>query len=273
MKSETNAILVPWDFTEKCDFALKHAVNFAKAINDEILLVHFTSGSKVQSAKSQLAQIASANEAATGVKTGVEVKTGNVIAGLSEFSNATNASLVVMKTDGVKGTQKYFGSRAMKVVFGTKVPSIVVQAPPRRDEYKIIVFPIDYSFESKEKLHWVKWISKIYKTQIQIITPDIADGTLRNKIKNNVIFAKNIMSDEGIDYEIIVGAGKGDFAKATMDFAGKAEADLIMAMMPKDIGFRDYLAGGRTQKTLANPQKTPIFTINPRQLRKFGSFR
>ncbi|MBI4646363.1 MAG: universal stress protein [Bacteroidia bacterium] len=273
MKLEKKAIFIPWDFTSSCEYAFQHAMNFTGLLESEIVLVHII-GNPKQEKETQNKLDAEAKNLYNKYK--VEPKTlvrvGKLYSTITDISKEFETSLYVMKTDGVKGMQKYFGSRAIKIIFETQVPFIVVQAPPKKKEYNSIVFPIDYSFESKEKLHWVKWLSRIFKTQVQIITPDIVDSGHRQKIKNNVIFTKNILNDELIDYEIIVGAGKGEFANAVMNFANKSDSDLIIVMVPKDVGFQEFLSGSKAQRIIANPYKVPVFAINPRNIRRLGGF-
>ncbi len=269
MAQEKKVIIVPWDATENCFFALQHAASFARKLDNEVLVLKFKCKKKTGPEKFKKAIDEVKN---SGVEVTVKEGEGTIFH-LPENLEKFNVSLVVLRSEPVKGMQKYFGSRTLKIIHGSTHPFLVVKGAPRREEYANIVFPIDYTFESKEKLHWIKWLAKIYKTQIQIITPDITDGVLRQKIKNNVIFAKNILNDEDINFEIIVGAGKGEFGKAIMNFANKVEADLIMSMMPKDVGFKDYLSGATTQRILDNPYNVPVFLINSRKLRKYGGFR
>jgi nucleotide-binding universal stress UspA family protein len=274
MKLDKKAILVPWDYTQKCEYAFLHAINFSKILDNEIVLLHIVAnGGKKASEQSKLDAVAEDLEKKHGVKPKTYIKDGKLTTVFHQIPKEINASLCIMKTDGYKGMQKYFGSRAIKMIFGTEVPFLVIQDKPSRENYGNIVFPIDYSFESKEKLHWIKWLARYFKCTVQIVTPDISDGALRTKIKQNVIFAKNIFHDENIPFEIIVGAGKGEFAAAIMNFANKVDADLIIAMAPKDIGFKDFMNGSRCQRLLVNKHKVPIFCINPRKLRKFGGFR
>ena len=69
-----------------------------------------------------------------GVKVKTHVARGTIFKQIPEFVNDRKASLVVMGTHGMSGMQKLTGSWALKVIAKSKVPYIVVQAPPTDNE-------------------------------------------------------------------------------------------------------------------------------------------
>ena len=76
-----------------------------------------------------------------------------------------------------------------------------------------------------------------------------------------------------MNYEISTVEGKKNFAIETIDFAKDNNADLILIVSTKNIGFSDYVLGASEQYIIANSAKIPVMVINPREdLTKFMGF-
>ena len=73
------------------------------------------------------------------------------------------------------------------------------------------------------------------------------------------------MSKYGIEYEIHTAKSKGNFETQLVDFAIDINADLILVMTTKNIGFTDYVFGASEQSIIANNAKVPILCVNPRK--------
>lgn len=270
---EKNKILVTWDFTELSEYALAHANRFASITNNEIALIHIVKKSKeIEEATKKLNHVADEANKKYGRRPEAIVREGSIFTTISETASDIGANLVLMGTHGIRGMQKLTGSWALKVIVSSKVPFVVVQDPPKNDRYENIVFPVDFKSESREKLNWVNYLARYYKLKVRIIRPNVSDEDLKKKVNSNILFAKKILDSKGIDYDISTAEGS-DFPQATIDFAEKINADLVLIMTTKDIGFNDYLLGAHEQKIIANTAKVSVMCVNPREdIRKFGGF-
>jgi nucleotide-binding universal stress UspA family protein len=179
--------------------------------------------------------------------------------------------MVVMITHGMRGMQKLTGSWALKVIVGSRVPFLVVQEPPQKDDYTKIVFPVDFKSENKEKLRWAEYMSRYFKTKIYLFSNTGKDGSVDSRTKANVVFCKNFLEEKKIDYELVLAKHKVPFSEETIDFAKEINADLIIIMTTRDIAFHDYILGAHEQYIIANSAKVPVMVINPRtDLMKYG---
>ena len=159
----TKNILVPWDFTPSSIYALEHAVKIAKIRNYNISLLHIIKHSKEEANyQIKLNEIARETQSKTGISTTVLIQNGDVLTTISELASLPDTELVIMKTDGITGSQKYTGSRAIKIMRGSKSPFIVVQKSPMDSLFHKIVFPIDYRTENKEIVNSLLTLSKVY---------------------------------------------------------------------------------------------------------------
>jgi len=269
--SQNNVILVPWDFTEVSGYALEHAKVVSKQSGNHIALIHIVKTEKeVEEAKVKLDALALENEKTTGIKTLSIVKEGSIFTTIGEVASEVEANLVIMGTHGIKGMQRLTGSWALKVIVSSEVPFIVVQDPPANSKYENIVFPVDFRKETREKLNWVNYLSKYYNVKINIFKRN--DAALRKSIEGNITFTKKFLQNHGIDYSIITEKGKHPFAVETINFAKEINADLILIMTAKNLGFADFVMGPDEQYIIANAAKVPVMCINPRPVQLSGSF-
>ena len=275
MDEKKGIILVPWDFSQMAEYALEHAVKFSGIKGNPITLLHVVKSSKeMLEAEKKLETVADVTSKKFNVTPNFVVKEGNIFSTITEIANSEGAELVIMGTHGIKGMQRFTGSWALKVIAGTNVPFVVVQAPPQNKPIENIVFPINFKTEDKEKLAWANYLSKLYKTKIRICKPDVTDSLLKRKITQNLVFSRKYLDERGINYDITTVEGTESLSEATIKFAKKIETDLILIVTTKEPTLQDFILGADEQKIIANKDKIPVMCVNPRaDLKRKGGFR
>jgi len=275
MDKDKRTILIPWDFTTVADYALLHGQKIAKGIGSKkIALIHITKKEKDNAeAMVRLEQVAKENASKMNLEIEPLVREGSIFTTIGEVAAEENAELVIMGTHGLHGMQKLTGSWALKVIVSSKVPFVVVQEPPKDQPLKDIVFPIDFKWENKEKLNWASYFYNYFSPKFHILKPNTTDVGFINKIKANITVARKFMEGKGMVYEICTAEGNKNFAVETIDFAKNMDADMILIVSTKNIGFADYVLGASEQYIIANSAKIPVMVINPREdLTKFEGF-
>ena len=272
METSKNTILVPFDFTEIANNAIEHAILVGKQLDADILLLHIVKkDTMVSEQEKQLMERAESIKSKWGVLPKTLVREGTIFKTINEVVEELNCLLVVMGTHGMKGLQKLTGSWALKVIVGSQIPYLVVQAPPKHDQYNNVVFPIDYKTENKEKLKWVDFINKMFDTKTHIFATASKEGILDSRTKANVVFSKRFMEEKNIDYELTLSEGESSFSQETIQYAEKIDADMVLIMTTRDISFHDYVLGAYEQYIIANNSQIPVLVINPRtDLMKYG---
>ena len=265
---DNNVIVVTWDFTHVSEHALAHAVKIAYMMRYEIKLLHIVepgaSSDMIEKARRQMAQVSDDTLKRDGIICKVVVKEGSLFSAISDYATKSNTQLVVMGTHGRKGTQKLFGSKALKVLTGSNAPFIVVKAKPT-ESLKIsnVVFPIDFKSENKEKLQWAIYIGKNFNSKVHLFKYPVSDNDLQKKVNTNLNFAIRFLKQNDIEYEIHTPTKKGNFANATIRFSEKINADLIILMTTKHITILDYIFGADEQEIIDNSAKIPVMCVNP----------
>jgi len=272
METSKNTILIPYDFTKVADNAVQHAIKVSKELGADIHLLHIAKKEElISDLESKLEESAQKIKENWGVKPGYTVKEGTIFKTINLVVEELNCILVVMGTHGMKGLQKLTGSWALKVIVGSKIPYLVVQSEPKRDDYQKIVFPIDYKAENKEKLKWIQFMYQFSKPKVYIYASATKEGIIDSRTKANVVFSKKYLKEKGIDYELVLSEGETSFSQETVQFSEKIDADMVMVMTTRDIAFHDYVLGAYEQYIIANSAKMPVLVINPRtDLMKYG---
>jgi len=263
-------IMVPYDFSEQSGYAVKHAVQIAKIIGVEIIFLHVISDLKEEAnALNKLQAAADDFIKKYGVKIECKIRHGRVSTVIRTFAETIDALMVVMKTQEPIGKEKYFGTRSIRVMMGSRIPFYVVQGPPKRLALRRVVFPIDFRRENKEKLAWISFLSKYYTSKIYLYKPDVNDY----KVRNNLEFAKRFLEGKEIDYEIVTGSKYFARPDEIIEYANKISAEVIIIMLSKNITKAKILLGINDQKFISNKYQIPVICINPRMdLRKLQGF-
>jgi nucleotide-binding universal stress UspA family protein len=273
MEKLERPIIVPWDFSQVAENAFQHAVNISKALNRDILLLHVVDDQKDADGKKGEMEASSEKLGKEfGKKPHVKVVDGSIFHAIGETAKELKAEMIIMGTHGMKGAQKLFGSKALKVVVSSRIPFLVVQDKPFKDKIDTILLPIDFKSENKEKANWIYYLARNFGSKFIILKSRAKDKGFKRKILSNIKYVETFLKGHDIDYEIVTSSGKQSFKHEIIDFAKEHEADLILVMATRDIKWVDYMLGAPEQYILANPENLPVMCMNPRPAKVAGGF-
>ncbi len=268
MAQEKKFILVTWDFSEVSLNALKHAIRISKIVDDHVALFHVTAEKeKMPELEKRLEEDSTRLSKELNHEVGYVLREGTIFEEISNFASEeeNNVNFAIMGTHGMKGSQKLFGSWALKVIAGSTVPFIVVQAPPpEKDRYTDIVFPIDFKSENKEKLQWAIFLGKYLNSKIHLYKAPATDKSLLKKMNVNLNFAIRFLIQNNIEYEIHTARKSKNFTKEILSFTKNIEADMILITTTKHITLVDYIFGAHEQYLISNEEKIPVMCVNPK---------
>jgi len=178
-------ILVPTDFSDNANNALRYAINIGNYFEAEIHLIHiYEVMSKPDFLESNREYIRENSERDVSDtirkfkkllfgKTklrgqGIE---GNPIEVICSFAKNKNFDLIVMGTQGASGLKKIFlGSKTFGVMKKTNTPLLAVPNDFKYRAIKNIIFPVDSGIVAdSDVLEPLLEISKSYKSNIKVI--------------------------------------------------------------------------------------------------------
>lgn len=274
MDSHKRTILVPWDFTIVAEYAFAYAVMLSKTIGTSITLLHVVNSEKqIDAAVQKLDMDISKLEEKYSVRPSAKVLKGSIFKDISNYASESNlVEMVIMGTHGIKGMQKLTGSRALKVILGSRVPFFVVQDFPSRDKFDNIIFPVDFKKENKEKIKWAYYLCSLYQSKIYLVHTAVTDRLFRNRVYSNIEFARKYFRNTSFRYEIVSIPKKTNFANDVIEFSQEKDANAILIMTSKSINFFDFALGPTEQFIIANSAKIPVMVVNPRKKKMEGGF-
>lgn len=273
-------ILVPTDFSEKADDALRFALQFNEKVNGKIILMHvldFPSSSFNTVGEMDLSDAetlfhaefikgvvqrledlkASVKEKGQELET--RIKFGNPYVSISKEIASEKVNYIIMGSSGASGLQEVFiGSVAEKVIRNAECPVIVVKGPTKIADMKNFVFASDLSSEQDIIAEKAKDIQELLdlnmhlvkvKTPHNLLTESEANKQLDEFAERNYLhrFTKNSItadySDEGI-----------------VDFAESIDAGMIVMGTHGKTGLA-HIFGGSRAEDVANESKIPVMTF------------
>ncbi|ANW96000.1 hypothetical protein AXE80_06770 [Wenyingzhuangia fucanilytica] len=157
-------IIIPVDFSEFSEYALKTAAQLAKKHTSELILVHMlemplaysTHDSEysksivfmIKHAEKKMEEITS-KKYLKGITIKVIIKHFTVFPEIGDLAIDQEASLIVMGSHGVNHQHSTFlGSNTEKVVRNSKIPVLIVKDELKNVDFKNAVFVSDFKMES-----------------------------------------------------------------------------------------------------------------------------
>jgi nucleotide-binding universal stress UspA family protein len=274
MEKTDKPIIVPWDFTPVAQNAFLHAVNFSRTLNCSIALLHIVHDDKdIPKKQKELEEASAKLDKEFGKRPHCIVKAGSIFSTIGEVSTQYHAEMIIMGTHGIKGAQKLFGSRAVKVVVSSRIPFLIVQDKPVQDKLETILLPIDFKKENKEKANWIYHLSTRFESKVTIFKSHPKDRGFKRKLLSNMKYIEKYLKARDINYDIVSSTGKKSFKEEVVEYANEHNFDMILIMATRDIKFVDYIFGAPEQYIIANKYNLPVMCINPRPMKIAGGFR
>jgi nucleotide-binding universal stress UspA family protein len=270
-------ILVPTDFSDHAEYALRVAAQIARENNSEIVLLHMLelphqasdavgSGhdipeimffkNKVISNLEELMEV----DYLEGITVSEIIQFEKAFEGILAVSKTNNIDFIVMGSHGSGGFQEMFiGSNTEKVVRFSDVPVLVIKN--KMDNFKAdnFVFASDFSQEIKKPFKQLLEIAGLFNSKLNLVminTPSSFKPThIAEKIMNDFIkefnypnYSLHIYNDVNVE-------------KGILNFANSVKADLIgMCTHGRRTGFAHFF-NGSVSEDLVNHAIRPVITF------------
>lgn len=199
------------------------------------------------------------------------IKKGRIFEEVANQVESYQDSMVICTTHGESGWSDFFiGSNTYKIIEGTIRPVISIGNPKFCVPPKIIVMPIDFTKETREKVPIVASIAKRFDAEVHIlkVTSSTSEG-IHNSLK---LYAKQVskyFDEHEIKHRrsLIVGDNITD---VTLEYAKTVEADLIAIMTEQVKAWTNLLIGSYAHQMLNN-SPIPVLSITPWNVTLRGS--
>ncbi|MCC7533758.1 MAG: universal stress protein [Bacteroidia bacterium] len=288
---EKNTILVPVDFSEIAMHALHHAADVAKHFDNNIALLYvieeaflsniFNFGKNEkqeelvkEAALNRLQKLADDIKSQYNVNCTAHIKSGKIYNVAADVVEELGCDSIIMGSNGASGLGQLIGSNSSRTIISSKVPVIVVKSGQTSNVYKNIVFPVDLTLESRQKIKWAVHLAKSYKSTIRLFSFKTNDEILDAKIQGGLNQLENILKENNIDFTVHIKEKlSGNFADETINYAESINADLLLIMtQSEDKDFSEMVFGTYAQQIVNTSRKVPVMCINPVKTGIVGSW-
>lgn len=269
-------ILVPTDFSEHAEHALKAAAQIAKKNGSEIIILHMLElphqtndaifgGVSIpetmlfmQKANEMLDKI-SQSSFLEGISVTEVVKMDKPIHGITQIGKEQDIDLIVMGSHGSSGIEELLiGSNTEKVVRNSEIPVLVIKKDVPDFKVENIVFASDFTEETKKPFQKLLNFTKFFDAKIHLVsicTPNSfkPTHTAEKAIKDFAIefnlsnYSTNIYNDTNIE-------------KGIINFSNSINADIIGMCTHGRTGFAHFF-NGSISEGLVNHAVRPIVTL------------
>lgn len=265
-------ILVPTDFSEQSNYALKAAAKIAKHSQGEIYLLHMIDIPDLQGFKEEVSipEIVffkhlteqkleeQANQPfLENLKVHKLLKLIKTFKGVQEVSKEYNIDLVVMGSHGASGMKEFLiGSNTEKVVRTSDVPVLVIKG--QKDDLKLKNMTFTSNFDTKDKPNYIKATKIAEKFNANLLLLYI--NTPTNFATTDHIESK-IKSFE-CEYDKAKTHIYNDFTveKGIINFNTKNDSDLTIINTHGRKGIAHFF-NGSISEDLVNHSDRPILTF------------
>lgn len=274
-----HTILVPVDFSEHSESALKAAADIAQKKGSELYVLHVievgepimgTGEIQVDDANllffSQLAKKKLSSfldkEYLEGIKITNIIELGPTYHSITRNIEKFNVNLIVMGSKGASGLEGFLiGSNTEKVVRNSSVPVLVIKNKMMDVHFQKIVFVCDFDEENKSAFKKAQNFAEDFKAELILMYVNTKGDGFENKEKINTKiadFLKNtasayrfnevlVFNDDSVEHGILNGANS-------------IKADLIAMPTHGRKGLAHFF-NGSIAEDVVNHSKIPVITF------------
>lgn len=277
-------IIVPIDFSEESLNGLELALLLSKQIESNIELVYvqkksvdYHPGSKEEEIRYAEKEFKKIIEKYTPRLTGGNtlsyiVKVGRIYREIVNQAESFTDSIIVTSTHGASGFEKFFiGSNTFKIITATAKPVFTTRGGIIPQNISKIIFPLDISSDTRQKLPFTAEIAKLFNAEVHVIT--VTSLQTEDISKKLSAYSKQVceyLENKGIMYETDALVGS-NLIELILNYASMVKADLI-SIMTEQVSDSNFILGTAAQEML-NKSTIPVLSINPKELHVSGAFR
>ncbi|MBU2649520.1 MAG: universal stress protein [Bacteroidetes bacterium] len=273
-------VLVGIDFSKNSLHALEYAVNFAgqagagvtmvwvnNAISQEYIFDALDSEMKKEKKENFEKLIREFKHHLPKGNIDYKLRKGKVHLEMNAAAKASDADIIIAGTHGISGFEEYWiGSNAYRIVTHAPCPVITLRYDfPFSKTIRKIIFPIDNSQETKQKLPVVSEIANLFNAGIHILALYTTSlKSLHKRVDNFVLQTEEALSAKGIP-STTEKMQTDNMVQSTIDVAKSQEADLIAIMTEQENTTANIFLGPYAQQ-LINHSPIPILSIRSKKL-------
>ena len=269
-------ILIPTDFSDHAEYALKVAAQIARKNGGEIILLHMLElpheGSDAVGSGSDIPEIMFFKNAAIrrledlmdedyleGLKVSEIIQFELAFDGILKISKKNNVDLIVMGSHGASGFKEMFiGSNAEKVVRNSDVPVLIIKKEQENFKVDDFVFASDFSDEIKKPFEKVVEFANRFDSNLHLVMINTPNNFKSTDVSNGIM--KKFLSSFNVSKVKTHIYNESNVEKGILNFANSVNADLIGMSTHGRKGLSHFF-NGSISEDLVNHANRPVVTF------------
>jgi nucleotide-binding universal stress UspA family protein len=270
-----NKIIVPLDFSEQSENALKVAADLAKKHNSEILALHMLELNYNMISSSEgfhpeqtvfLIKLAEKRFAEflkrpylEGLSVTPIIKHYKVFSEVNEVAKEHEVDMIVMGSHGTDGLKEIFvGSNTERVVRNAEIPVLVIKEPFDNFKVDCFVFASDFNVDTLEAYKKAEKFSKMLSAEMKLVFVNVPGDEFLStndayKQINTFLAAANASHEVKVfnDYSV---------EKGILNYSDNVGADIIAIPTHGRKGLSHFFMGS-IGEDIANHSQIPVVTF------------
>lgn len=272
-------IIVPVDFSEHSEFALKAAAKLAKTYKSELLVLHMLEMSDLMLTASEGLQDQKAlfffklaekrfeefldKDYLKGITVVPLIKHFKVFSEVNDVAVNHSADLIVMGSHGSTGLKEFFvGSNTEKVVRHSEIPVLVIKKELPEMTFNTAVYASDFSKGSIEAyLRASNFLNKL-NTKMYLLHVNLPNDRFKSSVEIEKKVAEFLTNADGNLQKMDLINFICDYTveEGILNFSNKVGADLIVIPTHGRKGLAHFFEGSITED-VANHATLPVITF------------
>ena len=269
-------ILIPTDFSETAEYALKVAAQIARKNDSEIILLHMLelphqagdaigSGHNIpelmffKNAAIKKLEDLMEEDFLDGINVSEIIQFEMAFDGIMKISEKNGVDLIVMGSHGASGFKEMFiGSNAEKVVRNSDVPVLIIKKEQANFQVDDFVFASDFTDEIKKPFEKVVEFANRFDATLHLVMITTPNNFKSTPIAHEIMtsFAANFKINK---YETHI-YNETNVEKGILNFADSIGADLIGMSTHGRKGLSHFF-NGSISEDLVNHSSLPVVTF------------
>jgi nucleotide-binding universal stress UspA family protein len=272
-------IIVPLDFSDESLTGLNLSLMLAAKTGASIQMVHVIKNKtgdyyeqvekENQFAKMKFEEIIKKYKEKDKINCSLNytIKEGKIFKEIADLADTYEDSITVLSTHGASGFEELFiGGNAYKITSHSRNPVITIRRSKISSNIDKIVLPLDFTFQTREKVPYTVKLAKVFNSTIHILT--ISLSKMKSVEKKLHQYSKQVASyldTQKTSYTVQHLHGS-NLTDVTLDYARSIDADLISIMTEQEKSASNLLLGNFAHQMI-NKAFIPVLSFPNYHLR------
>lgn len=261
-------IVVPIDFDEASETALRYTDAFTQNLNIEIVMVHALSkGTKESEAQEKYKELVRMGEniILDDAPWQIVMKKGNTLDLINELIEKERVVCVVLGSPELSEGVRAFSKQALHMISHAETPFLIVQKDYRiSGKMNHIMVPIDLDSDDMRILEATAALAMPLGSEVHILASWKKDKSKLNLEHQIAEVAVDYFKERGVQAQVKYAPDTKHFDQYLIDYAQEVQSDLIALPHKGDSHFKRLLGKDFDRSVLLNKYNIPVFTLDPR---------